>query len=248
MKKQFDANNEHGSIAGTRRRAIMVAHGRNTVGVLAVALILAGGCANGSKQRITMLEQTNRDLSSRLNQLRSQLDTTAQARSDLDRQLLAAQGEIDALNRQLAEAPEVQQPAPGWTDTPSGAMIAIDSSVLFAPGKDTLRPEAQRTLDGIVSTLEGEYRDKDIIVFGHTDNQPIRKSGWEDNWQLSTERALAVVRYLQAKGVDTARMAAAGCGEYRPRAANDSAASRAQNRRVSIFVVDANLALGRPTP
>ncbi len=226
----------------------MVAHGRKPLGVLALAMILAGGCTNQDKQRITMLEQTNRDLTSRLNQLHGQFDRTAQARGDLDRQLLAAQGEIDALNRQLAEAPEPQLAAPGWTDTPSGAMIAIDSSVLFAPGKVTLRPEAQRTLDGIVSTLQGEYGDKDIIVFGHTDNQPIRKSGWEDNWQLGSERALAVVRHLQAKGVDTARLAAAGCGEYRPRAANDSAANRAQNRRVAIFVVDATLALGRPTP
>lgn len=226
----------------------MITQGRKPLGVLALAVILAGGCTNQDRQRITMLEQTNGDLTSRLNQLRGQLDMTTQGRGDLDRQLLAAQGEIDALNRQLAEMPEPQLAAPGWTDTPSGAMIAIDSSVLFAPGKVTLRPEAQRTLDGIVSTLQGEYGDKDVIVFGHTDNQPIRKSGWEDNWQLSSERALAVVRYLQKKGVDTSRLAAAGSGEYRPRAANDSAANRAQNRRVSIFVVDASLALGRPTP
>lgn len=226
----------------------MITQGRKPLGVLALAVILAGGCTNQDRQRITMLEQTNGDLTSRLNQLRGQLDMTTQGRGDLDRQLLAAQGEIDALNRQLAEMPEPQLAAPGWTDTPSGAMIAIDSSVLFAPGKVTLRPEAQRTLDGIVSTLQGEYGDKDVIVFGHTDNQPIRKSGWEDNWQLGSERALAVVRYLQKKGVDTSRLAAAGSGEYRPRAANDSAANRAQNRRVSIFVVDASLALGRPTP
>ena len=99
-----------------------------------------------------------------------------------------------------------------------------------------------------ISTIQGEYSDKDIFVFGHTDNQPIKKSGWHDNWQLSTQRALAVVRYLQTRGVDVSRLAAAGCGEYRPRAANDTASNRAQNRRVSIFVVDANLALGHPTP
>jgi len=227
----------------------MVVHGRKALGILALSLMFGSGCANQDKERISMLEKTNRDLTARLNQLRGQFDMAAQSRSDLDRQLLAAQGEIDALNRQLAEASAPQQlAAPGWTDTPSGAMIAIDSSVLFAPGKDTLRPEAQRTLDGIVSTLQGEYGDKDVIVFGHTDNQPILKSGWKDNWQLSSERALAVVRYLQGKGVDATRLAAAGCGEHRPRASNDSTANRAQNRRVAIYVVDANLALGHPKP
>lgn len=221
---------------------------RSAVATLTLVLLFSAGCANQTKNRISMLENTNRDLTSRLNELRLELNATDQSRSDAQRQLLAAQGEIDALNRQLAEIPETIAPAPGWTDTPSGAMIAIDSSVLFAPGKQTLRSNALRTLDGIVSTLQGEYADKDVIVFGHTDNQPIKKSGWEDNWQLSTERALAVVRYLQDKGVDPSRIAASGCSEYRPRAANNSAANRSQNRRVAVFVIDPKLGLGRPTP
>ena len=106
----------------------MVVQGRTALGILASALILAGGCATGDKQRITMLEQTNRDLTGRLNQLRTQFDLTAQTRGDLDRKLLAAQGEIDALNRQLAEAPQPQLAAPGWTDTPSGAAGQIQCS------------------------------------------------------------------------------------------------------------------------
>jgi len=218
------------------------------VAVLGLALVLSGGCANQGKKRLAMLENTNRDLTERLNELRAQMNGMNQARSDAQRQLLAAQGEIDALNRQLAEIPETTPVAPGWTDTPSGAMIAIDSSVLFAPGKQTLRGSALRALDGIVSTLQGEYADKDIIVFGHTDNQPIKKSGWEDNWQLSTERSLAVIRYLQDKGINPSRLAASGCSEYRPRASNDSPSSRSQNRRVAIFVVDPELGLGHATP
>ena len=214
---------------------------------LALATALMGGCQNKAQDRITLLEQTNRELTGRLNQLRAQLDAERQNRGEANRQLLAAQGEIDALNRQLAEMPEPQEAAPGWTDTPSGAMIAIDSSVLFAPGKDTLRPEARRTLDGIASTLNGEYASMDVFVFGHTDDQPIRKSGWEDNWELSAQRALAVTRYLQFKGIAPGRLSAAGCGEHRPRADNSSMASRAQNRRVSIFVVDTSLELGHPT-
>ncbi len=221
---------------------------RNTIATAALTLVFSGGCANQSKSRITMLENTNRDLTMRLNELRAEMNGRDQSRSYTEQQLLAAQGEIDALNRQLAAIPETTAPAPGWTDTPSGAMIAIDSSVLFAPGKPTLRSSAIRALDGIVSTLQGEYSGKDIIVFGHTDNQPIKKSGWEDNWQLSTERSLAVVRYLQDKGINPSRLAAGGCSEYRPRAANNAASNRSQNRRVAIFVVDPGLGLGHPTP
>jgi len=221
---------------------------RTVPATLLVAVFAVGGCQNKAHERITVLERTNHDLTMRLNQAQGQLGSEQRTRSDLNRQLLAAQGEIDALNRQLAEVPAPAPAAPGWTDTPSGAMIAIDSSVLFAPGKDTLRPEAQRTLGAIVSALAGEYADKDVFVFGHTDNQPIKKSGWQDNWQLSSQRALAVVRYLQSHDIAPDRLVASGCAEYRPRTENNSAANRAQNRRVSIFVVDKTLQLGRPTP
>jgi len=221
---------------------------RSAPAIIVLAMSALVGCQNKAQDRITVLERTNSDLTSRLNQLRGRLTNELQTRSELDRRLQAAQGEIDALNRQLASIPEPEPAAPGWTDTPSGAMIAIDSSVLFAPGKDTLRPEARRTLDAIASTLNGEYADKDVFVFGHTDDQPIKKSGWEDNWQLSTQRALAVARYLQSKDIAPNRLVASGCAEYRPRAENSTAASRAQNRRVSIFVVDGALELGRPTP
>ncbi|RME41480.1 MAG: flagellar motor protein MotB, partial [Planctomycetota bacterium] len=74
--------------------------------------------------------------------------------------------------------------------------------------------------------------------FGHTDDTPIRKSGWKDNYELSAQRALAVVRYLGSKGIDFKRLIACACGEHRPRVPNRSAAERARNRRVEIFAVD----------
>jgi chemotaxis protein MotB len=124
-------------------------------------------------------------------------------------------------------------------------MIAIEENILFAPGKVTLRDEARKTLDAIVSTLEGEYGSKDIMVFGHTDDRPIKKSGWADNWQLSTERGLAVVRYLREHGVAAERLVAAGCGEYRPRVPNTTEPNRLSNRRVEIFAIDAQARTGR---
>ena len=117
-------------------------------------------------------------------------------------------------------------------------MIAIEGNVLFQAGRAVIRPQARVTLDGIASTVRGEYADKDILVVGHTDDQPIKKSGWTDNFQLSTERSLAVARYLQQHGVAPNRLIAGGCGEHRPRKPNDTQAGKASNRRVEVFAVE----------
>ena len=203
-------------------------------GVLSIA---ASGCANQSKERMVLLEDANRGLTARLNRSSAEAAAAREDQQRLDRRLADALGEIDRLNQELANQPTPQAAAPGWTAVPGGAMIAIDAGVLFAPGRIDLRGESRRTLDGIVSTTQGEYADKDVLIIGHTDDRPIKKSGWQDNYQLSTERALAVVRYLKEHGVATSRLIAGGVGEFRPRASNASDAGRARNRRVEIFAI-----------
>lgn len=205
---------------------------------------MSSGCATNPRDRIATLEADNKNLTEQLGRTRGELAAGGRTRDDLLRRLQDAMHEADALRAQLSQAPT--EPAPsGWTAVPGGGMIAIEDDVLFAPGKITLRDQARRTLDGIVSTLQGEYGDKDIFVFGHTDDRPIKKSGWEDNWQLSTERALAVTRYLKEHGVSPGRLVAAGCGEHRPRADNASELNRTANRRVEIFAIDPALSTGR---
>ena len=214
--------------------------------LMGMATLWLTGCAHQDRQRISLLEGTNAELTERYNRLRGELNDSNNARNDLQQQLVDAHNEINALQTQLSEKPETMLAAPGWTAVPTGAMIAIDSSVLFAPGKIQLRKEARRTLDSVVSTLQGEYGDRDILILGHTDDRPIKKSGWKDNWQLSSERALAVVRYLMDRGVNNSRLVSAGGGEQRPRVANDSNENRATNRRVEIYAVDPELRLGWP--
>jgi flagellar motor protein MotB len=211
---------------------------RQVAAVVAVVATTVCGCATKQQERIAMLEEANRTLTGRLNLTRGELDSAVRDRDELNRRLQAALSEVDLLGNQLAARPEPQETAPGWTAVPGGAMIAIEGRVLFDPGKITLRNAARSTLDAVRSTLEGTYADKDVLVFGHTDNQPIKKSGWADNYQLSTERALAVVRYLSGQGVSAKRLVACGCGEHRPRVANTSQANRAMNRRVEIYALD----------
>ncbi|MFQ5591274.1 MAG: OmpA family protein [Phycisphaerae bacterium] len=210
----------------------------HVIGVVGPAIMLATGCTADLKRRITILEDANTNLTEQLNQSNRELDAVESRHEELRRQLEQATAEADDLRAQLAEIPDTQPPAEGWTAVPGGAMIAIEGSVLFAPGQAVLRKESRRTLEAVVSTVNGAYADKDVLVFGHTDDRPISKSGWTDNWQLSTERALSVVRYMRERGVAPRRLVACGCGQHRPSVPNVSEADRAKNRRVEIFAVD----------
>ena len=215
------------------------------MGMVGLALAASGCAGKQQKNRIGLLEDTNRNLTAELNRAKGELNAANRARENCDQALLAARQQADDLRDQLANLPVPEEAAPGWTAVPGGAMIAIEGSVLFEPGKNVLRSDARQTLDAIVSTVQGEYADKDILVFGHTDSTPIKKSGWDDNWQLSAERALAVVRHLSSHGVASSRLVACGCGEHRPRSPNDSMSGKARNRRVEIFAIDPQPQTGR---
>ena len=101
-----------------------------------------------------------------------------------------------------------------------------------------LRPGARRSLDSLVQVVNSRYPNFDVVVYGHTDNDPIKKSKWKDNFELSTQRSLSVVRYLQDRGVSPTRLVAGGCGEYRPIASNKDRTGRGKNRRVEVYALD----------
>lgn len=218
---------------------------RFRISTLASTSLIAifAGCATTPK--VDPNADRNRDMGAALHRARGELESCMRDRDMMNQRLAALSNEADSLRAQLNQRPEPAAAPPGWTAVPGGGMIAIEEGILFSPGKVTLRDEARKALDSVVSTLEGEYRDKDIMVFGHTDDRPIKKSGWQDNWQLSTERSLAVTRYLRERGVDATRLVAAGCGENRPRAANNTEPNRLANRRVEIFAIDAQPHTGR---
>ena len=76
-----------------------------------------------------------------------------------------------------------------------------------------------------------------IYVEGHTDNDPIRHSGWKSNWELSTARSTEVIHYLaEQANVEPQRLVAAGYSEFHPVAVNDNPAGKQKNRRVDIII------------
>ena len=107
---------------------------------------------------------------------------------------------------------------------------------MFSSGKASLKSSTSKELDHIQSVLSSQYAGKQVDVIGHTDSDPIKKSKWKDNWELSAQRALSVTRYLVEHGFAQGQIRAVGCGEARPVASNENSAGKAKNRRVEIVV------------
>ncbi len=112
--------------------------------------------------------------------------------------------------------------------------IELKDSILFSSGSADTSEQAQKIFDEIAGILQG-YSNP-VQVEGFTDNIPIKSVKYPTNWELSTARASAIVKYLASKGVAPERLSAVGYGEYQPVAANDTEQGRAQNRRVTIMV------------
>jgi flagellar motor protein MotB len=219
---------------------------------LALAMVMAGtGCASN---------KTNAQLDGALSQneqLKKELDAERRARQEADARanMAAAQAttptevstpsmEPSALDL-TGGAPGVT-PRPGRT-TPVGIESAngvtsstnargeveleISGDVLFDSGKATLKPTAKRALDSVANTLKSRHASQQIRIEGHTDPAPVKKTAWDDNWDLGAARANAVRSYLTEKGVKNMYIASFASTELK------NSRNQALNRRVRIVVV-----------
>jgi chemotaxis protein MotB len=155
-----------------------------------------------------------------------------------------SQQTIEELQRQIAERHQTPAQATGFGEgydvsfdpTAGTITVTLPNAILFAPGNADLKKATSTELDHIRSVLQEKYSGKQIDVVGHTDSDPIKKSKWKDNWELSAQRALSVVRYLIDRGLPQDKVKAVGCGEARPITSNASVSGKAKNRRVEIVV------------
>jgi chemotaxis protein MotB len=117
-----------------------------------------------------------------------------------------------------------------------GVFVNIKEAILFESGSAELKESGIELL----TQLEGLINDfnNDIVIEGHTDNVASNTLFYPSNWELSTARAVTVVRYLsEVEMINPSRLSARGYGEYSPIAPNDTAQNRAINRRVNMFIV-----------
>ncbi len=197
---------------------------RGMVRMVGLAMVVSTGCAVTFAKRSPWDIQQLAELSDQLEQFK----TLAQLKAEEAERFRQAK---EMLEQRLSSS-EVQV---GYDER--GLVTRMLDQVLFDSGKAELRRSAYSVLDKVAKILK-EFPDQPVGVEGHTDNVPIKYSGWASNKALSIARASAVVAYLSEKHrIDPGRLTAIGYGEEHPVDSNDTAVARAQNRRVEIVIL-----------
>ncbi len=203
--------------------------------VVTVAMLSLTGCTNW-KKKYGALDVEHQNIKGLYENCVASLDSTAAERAKMSQ-------ELEALKKQLAQGKSASQ-ATGFkgdvkVDQNAGTItVTLPNSILFSSGKAALKNTTSSDLDHIHGVLRQRYSGKQVDVVGHTDTDPIRrtKNLYKDNWDLSAERALTVLRYLVGKGIGPKNIRGVACGQSRPVASNANAAGKSKNRRVEIVV------------
>ncbi len=175
----------------------------------------------------------NQELSARVDDLSTSKTRLESAKAELEKKSSEYEKMASALRGQI-DAGRVE-----LTELRGKMTVKMKDKILFSSGSARLGKDGQEALAAVAGVLR-DIGDKVIRVEGHTDNVPLGRGAFATNWDLSTARALAVVRFLQDAGVDPVRLAAAGYGEFQPIAANDTPEGRSQNRRIEIVLAPAD--------
>jgi len=196
------------------------------------------------------LANKNLDLEDQVAAQEKMLSNYERRRAEWDRDLEDLRGRFAGMDGQSQLPSKVRynlqnfaQRYPDFVDVdPETGISKFKSDVLFDSGQAHLRPESERVLRDFAKIFQDPSgRALQIMVVGHTDTQQIRKpetkARYESNWDLSTDRANAVVKYLEGSGIEGTRMGAVGYGPYQPAERGRSADALAKNRRVEIYVM-----------
>jgi len=230
--------------------------------VLLLALPLLAACgvpksqydaavADGAKSK-TECEQrasaAQAELQKQIDDLKSKL---AEAESKADATSQATRGELEELRRQKAAAEQraklfeefiakfkkmIDAGKLAITVRHGQIVLALGTDILFDTGKTEIKPEGQAALAEVADALK-TVGGRRFQVSGHTDNVPIKTKEFPSNWELSTARAVAVVKLLLDHGVKADSLSAAGYAEFDPSTANANERGRSKNRRIEIVVV-----------
>ncbi len=222
------------------------------VGLL--ALLGSSGCAVTELKNVNRrLKEANDHLVAENNRLQQELAASEKEAADKTKALES--GQDKETPAALADDAPPRTPSPsdlfGFNpepgngvhveSTPRGILLRLEHQVLFAPGQATLTPRGQSILKQVARSLNGRYRSNLIRVEGHTDDVPVSKvkSRYPSNWELSTARACAVVRFMVGNcSLGPTRIYPAGFANFKPIAPARTAKAREKNRRVEILILN----------
>lgn len=185
--------------------------------------------ALGLKADVDALKDTVKELNEQLAEVEKERETVTKTKSTLEQEMRAALNSKDITISQLQ----------------GKLTVNILDHVLFDSGEAAVKPEGQEILQRLAAVLAA-HTNRTLHVVGHTDNVPIRagaRSRFASNWELSTARATAAVRFLHEQaGVNPRQLGALGYGEFHPMADNNTSEGRAKNRRIAVVILPEELA------
>ncbi len=220
---------------------------RIVIGAMTALLIISlTGCAELKELRVETSEQkTAIDRLHQENQAcKDSLETTREQLRQAEQELEAKEEKVreqsEAFTRmQQAMKAELESKQVALQELEGKLTLTMVEAILFDSGKAEVKQEGRDALQkvaDVLKTVEGQ----EIVVAGYTDNVQIGErlaKVYPSNWELSAARAISVVKILVSDGVSPENISAAGYGEYRPVADNDTPEGRAQNRRMEIILM-----------
>ena len=177
--------------------------------------------------KATELEKQNLEFTKNLNATQGELAQLRAQKAEADKRMAA----VEDIRKQFAKMIDTGQLQVAARR--GSLVVELPAEVLFPSGSSELSEDGKLKVLEVGFILK-KFTDRRFLVVGHTDNVPLKGSTQQDNWQLSTARALTVTRVLVQAGMKHDALIPAGGGEYDPVAKNDSAQNRQRNRRIEI--------------
>lgn len=189
------------------------------------------------EKKLSELEAQRDNLSEAEKQAQARMQASQQELAELRKQRDAAEERLNAFRQLYERFRALVDTGKLQVDFRNGQMVLkLPSEVLFPSGRANLSKQGDAALTEVLNILV-EFKDRRFLIAGHTDNQPLRGGRFDNNWELSTARALSVLEAMVKAGFDPKNLGAAGYGEWDPVAPNDTAENRQLNRRIEIILV-----------
>jgi chemotaxis protein MotB len=194
-----------------------------------------------SDEKLRQLTGELQDLGTQSKRLENEKGNLSESMTKLQSELIELRRQEEAERARAAVFQDLVNKLKGMIDAGklqvyirNGRMLVkLPDNVLFDPGKTDIKSAGKDAIAQLTAVLQA-IPDRNFQVAGHTDNTPIHTAKFASNWELSTERAVNVVKFMIKSGMESRRLSAAGLADNDPVAPNDTPAGKAQNRRIEV--------------